>query len=425
MSNKHLQVAANGLNTQNVFSKFPAELWFQWIAQKFNLNHESWIYSQDGVNVQLGDLYSAIAGWLAKLWWNNSDIVRVLSLSEWSFRWPRAYTFKNVPKGSIQTTVNDGIGTKVWLTDAVWMHWYSARDMIAMLTSDITRYGWLPLIISNVLDVHSLWDTMESKSFLAAVLLQIGLYEIAKEQKLIIINWETAELWAFVWSGNEQATLKYNRAGTAQWLYHKDKMILWDKIQPGDLVVALKENGFRSNGISSVRKAFEKKYWIDRYTSNEANDSVQLAAEPSVLYDRFLNYLNGRNIKWDNKQFTKIIDIHGLVHLSGGSFEWKFFSDLLKQHWLSAELTDLFNPPKIMTDCADRRGMNSKDFYSTRNGWQWMLAIIKPSDVAKFEKIAWEFGIEVQVAWKITDRQSSSQLTINSKLVDWETVVFK
>jgi hypothetical protein len=53
----------------------------------------------------------------------------------------------------------------------------------------------------------------------------------------------------------------------------------------------------------------------------QSAQSMQLAAEPSVLYDRFLNYLNGRNIRGDNKSFTKIIDVHGLIHLSGGSFE--------------------------------------------------------------------------------------------------------
>lgn len=425
MSNASKYTPIRDLSPENVFSKFPTSLWFEWIAQKFDLSHNTWVYSQDGVNVVLGDLFSAIAWGLARLWWNNSDIVKVISLSEWGFRWPRAYNFINIPEGSIQTTVNDGIGTKVWVTDASMMHWYSARDMIAMLTSDVTRYGWLPLIISNVLDVSSLWDDIQSKSFLAAVLLQIWLYEVAKEQWLVVINWETAELWAFVWSWNNNATLKYNWAGTAQWLYHKDKMILWDKIQPGDVVVALKENGFRSNGISSVRKAFEKRFWSDRYAMEQSAQSMQLAAEPSVLYDRFLNYLNGRNIRGDNKSFTKIIDVHGLIHLSGGSFEWKLFNDVLQKLWLSAELTDLFNPPKIMLDCAEWRSMNSKDFYSTRNGWQWMLAIIKPSDVAEFEKIAWEFGISVQVAWKITDRQWDSQLTINSKLGDWETIVFK
>ena len=91
------------------------------------------------------------------------------------------------------------------------------------------------------------------------------------------------------------------------------------------MIIALKEQGFRSNGSSTVRKAFAMQFGENRHTNSKALDSLKLAAAPSVIYDRLLSYLNGRT----TSDHQKIIDVHGIVHLSGGSFEGKLLDDVL------------------------------------------------------------------------------------------------
>ena len=53
---------------------------------------------------------------------------------------------------------------------------------------------------------------------------------------------------------------KINWSGTMLGAYTKDKMITGSTIAAGQVIIALKENGFRCNGISSVRKALAMKY---------------------------------------------------------------------------------------------------------------------------------------------------------------------
>ena len=128
-------------------------------------------------------------------------------------------------------------------------------------------------------------------------------------------------------------------------------MILGDKIKAGDVVIALKEHGFRSNGISSVRKAFAKRFGPDRFDDPEAKAYIAQAAAPSLLYDNFLTHLNG----WDTPEFEKVVDVHGIVHLSGGAFKGKFLDDMLQLNGQSAVLDNLFEMPEIMLQCAERR----------------------------------------------------------------------
>jgi len=376
------------------------------------------IYALDGVNVNVGDAYSAIAGNICRATYNNSSFVKVQDLTNWNFRGPRAMSLEWLPEWYTLTTVNDWIWTKVWLTASAKTFELSAYDVIAMLSSDITRYGWMPLVFTNVLDVQSLWSDIYSDTFKSAVLLQKWLYKVAKLLWLVVFNGETAELSNFVWSENDNAILKYNWSGTMQWVYHPEKMILWDKIQDWDIVISLKENGFRSNWISSVRKALKQRFGEQWFDKPEAQRYIRLAAEPSVLYDKFLNYLNG----WTTQDFEKIVDVHGIVHLSGWAFKWKFFDDLLSSRNLSADLTNLCELPEIMRLCAEWRGMNDEDIYETWNGWQGMIIIVSPNEVEKTLEFSKAYWIDAQVSWTIFSSNNPS-ISIKSAY-SWKKIIY-
>jgi len=376
-------------------------------------------YSQDGVNVAAGDTFSAYAGSICKHTAKNNPNVLVHDMTAGKFRGPRWYTLQNLPDGCYHTTVNDGIGTKVELHDAAGSYSQAARDVIAMTGSDITRYGGYPLVFTSVLDVATIGEPWSS-SFLAAQGLIDGLAEVVKEQNLVVFNGETAELWSLIGTNNKTPTLAFNWAWTMEWVYHPQKMILGDKISDGDIVIALQEKWFRSNGISSVRKAFAMKFGEHRHAHPDALPYIQKAAEPSVIYDIFLSYINW----WTTPDYQKIIDVHGIVHLSGGSFEGKLLDDVLSWRNLEAHLDNLFDLPEIMRDCATWRWLDDADLYRTRHGWQWMLVIVSASDVDIFIEEAKKYNIEAQAAWVINATSWASRVVIESMFTKWETVVF-
>lgn len=295
---------------------------------------------------------------------------------------------------------------------------------LLLVCGDITRYGGLPIIFSNVFDVASLGEDSESPQYKKAINMMEGLAELCIEQGVVAMKGETAELGRCIGSDNPSAPLKFNVAGFAIGVTHPDKQITCDTLAPGQIVVALKENGFRSNGISSVRKALAMRFgddWFLHLGDPEVKQFVDLACTPSVLYDRFLATMNGwydyvKNFEWRPSK------IHAIAHITGGGIESKFFNDILKPRRLSATLDSLYALPSIMKDCADIRHVDSSELYSMWNGGQGVLVVLNESDVDQFIIKASNFQINAQVAGRITQTAAPS-LTIKS-MYDGKEVIY-
>lgn len=378
-------------------------------------------YKEDGVDIGAGDAFSAYVKELAEQTWRGSRFVEVADLSRGNFRGPRGYTLKNLPPGCLETGVMDGIGTKVVIIDAAGNFSDAASNLIAMTAMDITRYGGLPLIFLNIFDVSSLGE-IGSERFEACKQIMWGLWCQATEKGFVILNGETAELGLCVGSENPDARVMFNWGGCMLGVYHPDKMILGDTLRPGQVIIALRDD-FRSNGISSVRKALTIKYGAEWWENPEATVDILAAASPSVVYDRFLNYLNG----WYNEkedQLKPVIKMHLIVHLSGGAFESKLGNDVLKRLCLSAELFDLFEPPEIMQKCAEWRGMSPEECYRTWNGGQGALVVVDRENVNEFIHSAEkQLRIEAKVVGKITE-QKAHTVAIRSQFGDGEMIYY-
>jgi len=377
------------------------------------------IYAQDGVDVELGDLASKIAGEFCKSTYNNSPIAQVVDMTRGNFRGPRGIDLLDQfrQKGYLLACAPDGIGTKVVLHDCASSWQVAAFDLIAMTSFDLVRWGGVPVYFTSVLDVSSLGENQNDKTFKAVLALYEGSANAGKAVNMIIINGETAELSYTVSSDNLNATLKFNWGGSAQGLFHQDKMILGDSLEPGQAVMVLKENGFRSNGISSVRKAFANKFGDNWFSSETAQPFIKAAAEPSVLYDRFFCSING----WYGD--SPYIKVHSLIHLSGGSFESKFGKDILFPLGLSAKLNNLWQAPQIMEQCALWRKMDDRSIYETWNGGQGALAVIDEKDVQTFIEEAAKFGLLAKKGG-IINKTISPEVRITSAF-SGEEIVFK
>lgn len=377
------------------------------------------IYTQDGVNVEVGDDASSIAAKFCRQTYDFSPVAKVNDYTLGSFRGPRGVDLHNEfrLKPYELACAPDGVGTKVVLHDAAKSYHLAAYDLIAMTSFDLVRWGGLPVYFTSVLDVSSLGNGNKSDAFKATIALYKGAVDAAKDVGMIILNGETAELGAQVASENPNAILKFNWGGSAQGLYHKDRIILGNTLEAGQVVMVMKENGFRSNGISSVRAAFSKQFGYKWYDYSGAEEYIKMAAVPSVLYDKFFCTLNG----WYGKENT--IKVHSLIHLSGGSFESKFGRDILFKRGLSANLEDLWEPTEIMTQCAEWRGMDDKTIYKTWNGGQGALAVIDESDVNRFIELAKLFGHEAKAAGTIID-DAEPYVRIKSKF-SGEEIIFR
>ena len=367
------------------------------------------IYSKDGVNVHEGDQLSSYAGSICKNSYENSSFVDIHDISAGHFRGPRTFSFKNLPEGYTIDAAPDGIGTKVVMIDAAMTHRDASRDVMAMTGGDIVRFGGLPLVFINVLDVATLGQEGDKTNTQFREMIT-GLGEAAKEQNIVVLKGETAELGACIGSENENATTKFNWAGMMIGVYHPDKMITGSTLASGQKIIALREHGFRSNGSSSTRKAFAMKYGKDWWSNPDAADDIQKAAVPSILYARFLATMNG----WYTDDFKAELTAHAVIHITGGGIPSKLGEDILFPRGLSGKLDNLWEPSEIMKNCAQWRGASDEECYRTWNGGQGMLVVVDEVDTERCITMAKEFNIEAQVAGTIT-KEDTPKLEIVSQ----------
>jgi phosphoribosylformylglycinamidine cyclo-ligase len=375
-------------------------------------------YAEDGVDVEEEASFSKFAGSICKASYKNSPFVEVHDLSGGQFRGPRPFTFKNLPEGYFIEVSTDGIGTKGILIDAAKTHHFAAYDLIAMTSSDITRYGGISLVFVNAFDTSGIGREGDkvSATYKSAI---AGLGDVAQKEKIVILKGETAQMGDAMGSEIADSKTKLNWSGAMIGAYHKDKMITGEKLTPGQVIIGLKENGFRCNGISSIRKALKEKFGKEWWKNPEAEESIKAAAVPSVLYDTYINTLHG----WFDKNFKPEIAIHSIVHLSGGAFKEKLANDILFPKKLSAELFDLWEPPKIMRDCAFWRNIADEEFYEVWHGGQGMLLIVEEKDAEHCIKRGKDFGIEAKIVGKIT-KEKEPKVTIHSKLTPGKIIVY-
>jgi phosphoribosylformylglycinamidine cyclo-ligase len=368
-------------------------------------------YKTDGVNLSAGNVFSKLAGEMARSTWEFSPNVRMFDYSEGNFRGPIGHHYVGLPKGYFHSEKADGIGTKVSLHAASLNLSEAGHDVLAMVSGDFSRDGGLALIFANVLDVASLGE-VNSPEFNQFRLAMSGLTEAAKLNRMVVTTGETAELGVCVGNDNPRSKLKFNWAGFALGVYHPDRMVTGENMRPGDVVVALRESGFRSNGMSSVRAAFRLKFGDEWYDNPAAASHIREACRRSTLYDSFLAEVNGWRKKKDR------IPVTGLFHITGGGIPEKFGVPLIKRG-LSAVLNNLYEPPPIMRACAQWRELDGKQItedtrYRTWSGGQGFLAVMPGHVVDQFIERASVYDIAARVCGNIV-LSNVPHLTIDGK----------
>lgn len=332
--------------------------------------------------------------------WNNPFVV----IEEWDehFRWERGFTTPSFPESNwfYRVESSDWGWTKPILADVVRVYNTLASDLIAMCGDDIGRNWGITLALSNTLTLSRINNDDQEK---AAIELFEGLWQYAKEQKIVLLEWETAFHYNCLTSPNPQASLPLDWSWTAHWINHKDMRITWEKLKAWDLLVVFEQEWFWCNWISKVRQAFELRYWPNWY-KDAPREEILEALSPSKIYSLALADANG----WYS-DLEKQVEMHAIWHLSWWSFESKFFEPFLKGKWLSATLDDLFPITDITKKCASwlvEWGVKfwPEEMLKTWPGWQRMIvAVPNQVNADKLIKICAKNNFKAKIWWIVTE----------------------
>lgn len=275
---------------------------------------------------------------------------------------------------------DDGVGTKIEIAEKIGKFDTLGYDLLAMVADDAVCLGAETISISNTI------DTNKVDSYIIEELMK-GLSQACIEQKVIIPGGEIAELGKSV-NGNI-----WN--ATAVGVLEKEKVITGSEIQVGNKIIALKENGFRSNGFSLVRYILENKYGKDIYHQESPYGKIwgEILLESSQIYSAELLNILGRFGE------QRAINIKGISHITGGGIAGNF-NRILKDKKLGADFFNIFEPAEMVKEIQKIGNVAEAEAYKTWNMGNGMMLVVSPQNA---EKVLQELKIEAKISGEITN----------------------
>ena len=334
-------------------------------------------YKESGVDVELGDQCSKLAYEAAKGTFvgrkgkigepviDEGGFTGMLDMGEY-------YLIQN----------DDGVGTKIEVAEKMRKFDTLGYDLLAMVADDGVCSGAEVFSVTNTLDVPKLDSEMVEG-------LMSGLKKAALEQKIVVPGGELAEL------GDALNGAVWN--ATAVGIVEKNKVITGADIQEGDVILALKSDGIRSNGLSLARMILKEKFGDD-WVNQEYGDGRtwgEVILTPSKIYHRaILNLIGG--FKEEQK-----FNVKGIIHNTGGGIKGNL-PRVLKKKGLGAELTNLPKPHEFMLKLQEMGNVSDEEAYKTWNMGVGMLMVVNPSDADKILEALKNEGVEAVLAGRVT-----------------------
>ncbi len=351
------------------------------------------MYAKSGVHIELGDDASKVLFEAAKQTWQNrkGKLGEVVQLFD-DFSGLRATRVGGLPEDAYMSIGFDGVGTKMELAERIARHDTVAYDLFAMVCDDAVVRGAEPVLIGSILDVRSLGENESYINFVKQ--LAVGYINAARDANVAVVNGEVAEIGSRV-SG--YGKFNYNWGAGVVWFARESRMLTGYKIKEGDVLVGLREEGFRSNGLSLVRRVMKQVHGDEWHNEVYKGQSIaELALHPSRIYSAAVVAMFGGF--YDEPR----AEIHGVAHITGGGIPEKV-GRMLKPSNLGATISDPFTPCDLMSYCQEKWNVDDREAYQTWNMGQGMIiATSTPEDVMR---VATEYGIESKVIGEISSKQ--------------------
>jgi phosphoribosylformylglycinamidine cyclo-ligase len=279
----------------------------------------------------------------------------------------------------------DGVGTKLKLAFHLNRHDTVGIDLVAMSVNDILVQGAEPLFFLDYfacgrLDVATATDVIK------------GIAAGCEQAGCALIGGETAEMPSMYPDG------EYDLAGFAVGAVEKSRIIDGKKISPGDVVLGLASSGAHSNGYSLVRKILDvAKPDLNADFHGRPLSDVLIA--PTRIYVKPLLALMEK------------IDIHGLVHITGGGLV-ENIPRVLQPELTAVLHRDAWQMPPLFTWLQQHGGVEDAEMHRVFNCGIGMTVIVAKDKADETEAMLRQSGETVFRLGEIRERQQAEPQTI-------------
>ena len=202
--------------------------------------------------------------------------------------------FKSM-KRPLLATSTDGVGTKIEVARKLDKHDTVGIDLVAMVVDDLVVCGAQPLFMTDYIAVGKVDPTRVSS-------IVTGIAQGCAQAGCALVGGETAEHPGLL------AEDEYDIAGAGTGIVDADNLLGADKVEVGDVAIAIGSSGLHSNGFSLARHI--------SFTIAQLDVHDHVAEFGRTLGEEFLE---------PTKIFTKdllalidAVEVHSISHITGG-----------------------------------------------------------------------------------------------------------
>ncbi|MCD6492776.1 MAG: phosphoribosylformylglycinamidine cyclo-ligase [Archaeoglobaceae archaeon] len=242
----------------------------------------------------------------------------------------------------------DGVGSKIMIAEALNKFDTIGIDCVAMNVNDLIAIGAEPIAMVDYIAIQKPDERVMEE-------IAVGLEKGCEIANITLVGGETATLPEMI-NG-------IDLVGTAIGVVEKDKIITGEKIEIGDVIVAIESSGIHSNGLTLARKVVEKSglSYEDEFDGKTIGEEL---LTPTRIYIEVLD-------------IVKNYDVHGLAHITGGGM-----LNLKRLKNVRFVIDKPLKPQKIFNFIQELGNVDEDEMYRTFNMGMGFM-IILPKDEAK------------------------------------------
>jgi phosphoribosylformylglycinamidine cyclo-ligase len=346
-------------------------------------------YAGSGVDVEAGDrAVELMKEWVART--HRPEVLGGIGGFAGLFD---ASALRNFRRPLLATST-DGVGTKVRIAQKMDIHHTIGFDLVGMVVDDIVVAGAEPLFMTDYIACGAVVPER------IAAIVQ-GIAQACIEAGCALTGGETAEHPGLL------APDEYDLAGAVTGVVEADKILGPQRVQAGDVLVAMAASGLHSNGYSLVRRVLEVANWsLERHVPELGRTIGEELLEPTRIYAQPV------------LQLIELFPIRALTHVTGGGLAANL-ARVLPPGFLATVDRSTWTPDPIFTLIARLGRVPQPDLERTLNMGVGMVAVVAADEASAAVQRLQQHGIGSWIMGAVTQPADLSEVLARVPDQDW------
>ena len=293
-------------------------------------------------------------------------------------------------KQPLLATSTDGVGTKIAVARAMDIHNTVGIDLVAMVVDDLVVCGAEPLFLTDYIATGSV-DPVR----MAAIV--NGISEGCVQAGCALVGGETAEHPGLMEPD------EYDLAAAGTGIVDAEALLGPDKVQAGDVLVAMRSSGLHSNGYSLARHVLMPDAdSLSRMVPELGRTVGEELLEPTRIYSR------------DCLALIDAVEVHAMSHITGGGIAANI-ARVLPENLAADVERNTWTPQPIFSVIGEEGGVDLAEMERTFNMGLGMVAVVSPDAVDRAVDVLALRGVDAWPCGNVRLRDADEQGDASAK----------